>query len=299
MTDCRRLKESSPDDLARALLLAAVDEAAPEDVPAKIARAVGVSLCSASAVVGSKAAAATNATGTSASGTGIAALTKIAIVSGIISGAAVVGVARIAMLGHDRPTAPTASIVPVPTAPMALTAPTVAIDRQVSKNLAPSAGPSAPKQESIPESSETHAHDSNGDLVAHGAPRPTAWAASSGRLKVQSPSRTPSDAVASTLLAPQPEPNVQLEREVAMLDAARDTLAAGQPAPALSILDRYRSEFPEAVLYPESVLLRVRALLAMGQRADAEREAAPLLSKPESRHAEAVRRLLSGKKSPR
>ena len=84
-----------------------------------------------------------------------------------------------------------------------------------------------------------------------------------------------------------------LEREVALLDHARAALAAGQPAQALRELDAYRQQTPRGMLAAESVVLRVKALLAMGQRSAAEREANPLLmSAPQSRHAGRLRELL-------
>ena len=89
------------------------------------------------------------------------------------------------------------------------------------------------------------------------------------------------------------KPASDLEREVAQLDHARATLAAGQPAQALRELDAYRTQTPHGALAAESVVLRVKALLAMGQRSAAEREASPLLmSAPQSRHADRLRELL-------
>ena len=89
------------------------------------------------------------------------------------------------------------------------------------------------------------------------------------------------------------KPASDLEREVALLDHARASLAAGQPAQALRELDAYRQQTPRGMLAAESVVLRVKALLAMGQRSAAEREASPLLiSAPQSRHAGRLRELL-------
>jgi len=88
-------------------------------------------------------------------------------------------------------------------------------------------------------------------------------------------------------------PTGTLEREVAQLDHARAALAAGQPAQALRELDQYRVQSPRGALAAESVVLRVKALLALGQRAAAEVEANPLLlNAPQSRHAERLREIL-------
>jgi hypothetical protein len=90
-----------------------------------------------------------------------------------------------------------------------------------------------------------------------------------------------------------PRPAADLEREVAQLDQARAALAAGQPVQALRELDAYRVQTPRGTLAAESIVLRVQALLALGQRAAAEREASPLLmAAPQSRHAERLRQLL-------
>jgi hypothetical protein len=84
-----------------------------------------------------------------------------------------------------------------------------------------------------------------------------------------------------------------LEREVALLDRARGALAAGQPLVALQALDAYRKEPRRGTLRAESVVLRVKALLALGQRSAAEREARPLINAaPQSRHAVRLRELL-------
>jgi hypothetical protein len=100
-------------------------------------------------------------------------------------------------------------------------------------------------------------------------------------------------ALAAQSAAEKAKPAVELEREVAQLDHARASLAAGQPAAAMQELDAYRTQYPRGVLGAESVVLRVRALLALGQRSAAEREAHPLLlAAPYSRHAERLREIL-------
>jgi len=89
-----------------------------------------------------------------------------------------------------------------------------------------------------------------------------------------------------------------LEREVAQLDHARAALASGQAAQALRELDQYRAQSPRGVLAAESVVLRVKALLALGRRAAAEAEAGPiLLNAPQSRHAERLREILGSSTS--
>jgi hypothetical protein len=60
-----------------------------------------------------------------------------------------------------------------------------------------------------------------------------------------------------------------LAREVSQLDGARRGLAMSDAEAALRALDQYGREFPRGVLLPEATYLRVRALLARGQRAEA------------------------------
>jgi len=106
---------------------------------------------------------------------------------------------------------------------------------------------------------------------------------------------------ARTAASPPPvSPISTLEREVAQLDHARAALAAGHPAQALRELDQYRVQSPRGALAAESVVLRVKALLALGQRAAAEAEASALiLNAPQSRHAERLREILGSGVSPK
>ena len=84
-----------------------------------------------------------------------------------------------------------------------------------------------------------------------------------------------------------------LEREIALLDRASGALASVQPLVALQALDAFRKQTRHGTLQAESVILRVRALLALGQRSAADREARPLINAaPQSRHAVRLRELL-------
>ena len=78
-----------------------------------------------------------------------------------------------------------------------------------------------------------------------------------------------------------------------LLERARTAVAEGQPLVALQALDAYRTHARSGTLRAESVLLRVRALLALGQRSAAEREAMPLIkAAPQSRPAARLRELI-------
>jgi hypothetical protein len=80
-----------------------------------------------------------------------------------------------------------------------------------------------------------------------------------------------------------------LAEEVRALDEARLLLRQGRPAQALALLEGRRA----GVLSAEAAVLRVEALLRSGQRAAAEREAAPIIANnPQGLHAARVRALL-------
>ncbi len=154
-------------------------------------------------------------------------------------------------------------------------------------------------RETNPPSVGRQFNNSNTAQIVANSPRSSANAAAESPT---SPMPPPRAAVSATASFPgddaQPAagkgrtaPN--LEREVAQLDHARAALVAGQPAIALREIDAYRVQNPRGMLAAESVVLRVRALLDMGFRSIAEREAEPLLrTAPQSRHAERLRQIL-------
>lgn len=85
-----------------------------------------------------------------------------------------------------------------------------------------------------------------------------------------------------------------LAEELKRLDAVREALRSGRAADAVAYLDAYRKQFPAGALRTEAVVLRVQALLAAGNRAGAERQAAVLLrAAPEGRYADRIRELLA------
>jgi hypothetical protein len=84
-----------------------------------------------------------------------------------------------------------------------------------------------------------------------------------------------------------------IEREVELLDAVKAKLGAGETAEASTTLDVYDSEFHEGTLRPEATVLRVRTLLARGDRAAAEKIGEDYLSKHATGvHAKRIRALL-------
>ncbi len=64
-------------------------------------------------------------------------------------------------------------------------------------------------------------------------------------------------------------PSDSLGQEMQLLDSARQALGHRDSTAALRLLDRYREQFRSGVLHPESVALRIEALLVRGDRAQA------------------------------
>ena len=84
-----------------------------------------------------------------------------------------------------------------------------------------------------------------------------------------------------------------LDREVALLDAARNALSAGDARRALSLLAAQQRQFPRGSLGPEARLTRVKALLMLGDRAGAEAATRRLeRTRPGGAHASRARQLL-------
>ncbi|MDF2692472.1 MAG: hypothetical protein K0S65_855 [Labilithrix sp.] len=92
----------------------------------------------------------------------------------------------------------------------------------------------------------------------------------------------------------QPVAGSSLHREVELLDAVKRSLRTGTPADAARALDAYDAEFPNGTLKPESGFLRIRVLLAKGDRAAAVALGDELLSRhPNSVHAKRIRAALA------
>lgn len=91
----------------------------------------------------------------------------------------------------------------------------------------------------------------------------------------QPPSAAPSSVLPSSSLA----------AEVQLLDRARAALAASDPRRASALMDQYAASKPSGVLAQEAALLRVRSLLALGDRAGAVQLARRIVrDNPGSRH---------------
>lgn len=91
--------------------------------------------------------------------------------------------------------------------------------------------------------------------------------------------------------APHAAVKPALAAELAALKAAKVSLADGDAASALKLVNDYRRAFPSGRLGQEASVLEVEALLKLGERDKAERLAEPLLS-GQSLYAARLRSLL-------
>jgi hypothetical protein len=95
-------------------------------------------------------------------------------------------------------------------------------------------------------------------------------------------------------LRPASAPSSSLSRELEVLKQAHDALARGNPNGALAALDDYHARFPQGALGAEETVIRVRALLARGDRARATAIAHQFsTAHPDSLYARRVELLVS------
>lgn len=107
------------------------------------------------------------------------------------------------------------------------------------------------------------------------------------------PPSTPTTAVQAPASPPPTVARMDMDAELASLERARAALSSGDPARALSILDRYATRFPHAAMAPEAAVLRIEALVRAGDRSSAQRVAdAFLASNPGSPYAARIRSLV-------
>ena len=119
------------------------------------------------------------------------------------------------------------------------------------------------------------------------APPPASRTSSRPRLRAASPRATPSPAARSR------DGGATLADEVRVLEQAQGALAAGDAAGALKLCDRYQAAFAAGKLAPEETILRVRALLATGDRRRAVDLAQSFVSAhPDSPYATRLRAII-------
>jgi hypothetical protein len=128
------------------------------------------------------------------------------------------------------------------------------------------------------------------------APRPTTTLPSKVEKLAPPPAELPAPgAPAAVRFAPEPAPSSAVVAEVEALDHARAALAGGNPHQALALVASHDAAFPSGILGPEAVVLRVRALVALGDRAQASAVATRFLaSHPNSAQAARLRAIVAG-----
>ncbi|WP_437690280.1 hypothetical protein [Sorangium sp. So ce176] len=189
---------------------------------------------------------------------------------GAVIGAGLLG-AGVALL---RPPAPPSAAPP--SAPPAVTAPPVADEPPPVADEPPPVMP-AP----APSGPVTRAP---GPLQGSASP-------SAAPAAVASPPR-PKGAASRARSAPV-APADALGEQVAMIDRARDALGAGDAAGCLAALDAHDARFPRSAMGEEATVLRIEALIRLGDRARAADLGQRFLaSRPTSPHAAGVRALL-------
>lgn len=288
MTELRPLLESSDDELELALLGAVrADRPSPEGLR-NTALALGLgagaaqSLAAALPLTSSATTAATSAaSGTAGTGGGAAIF---AVTAGTV-GKSLLGGALISFL--------------------ALTTIEATLDGSTNR-AAPPTKASPPAY--VPSQSPPGALPSKMEpvLVEPPVTAPAAPAPGSRRVAQHGPnvatatdSGPPNHAPAKAVFEPVAQPTsaatptaASLAAETRLLDQARGALAAGDPERASRALDTYSSNRPSAILAQEAALLRVRLLLARGQRPAAAELARRIIAQyPESAHADSLRRL--------
>ncbi|WP_437963012.1 hypothetical protein WME76_48305 (plasmid) [Sorangium sp. So ce119] len=163
---------------------------------------------------------------------------------------------------------PAASAQPVATAPPVADEPPAASAQPVT----PAPAPSGPVTRA-PIPLQASASPSPAPAAVASPPRPTGAAS-----RARSAPVAPADA---------------LGEQVAMIDRARDALGAGDAAGCLAALDAHDGRFPRSAMGEEATVLRIEALIRLGDRARAADLGQRFLaSRPTSPHAAGVRALL-------
>ncbi|WP_437952938.1 hypothetical protein WME98_21125 [Sorangium sp. So ce296] len=275
MTDPKRLGEEETTEFERALLRSWKRESPPASARARALAIAGLAVGTSAAPGAPAAPGASAAPAPKAAAGKLLSLAKWSL--GAAIGVGLVG-AGVALL---RPSAPS-SAAATSSEPPAVSAPPTA-----GEPPAVSAPPVAPAPAPAPSEPATRAPI---PVQASAPPGPApAAAASPPRPKSAAP-RSRSAPVAST---------DTLGEQVAMIDRARDALGAGDAAGCLSALDAYDRRFPRSAMGEEATVLRIEALIRLGDRARAADLGQRFLaSRPTSPHAAGVRALLGATTEP-
>jgi hypothetical protein len=259
MSNPRRLLATGADDFERRLLRSADEDAPDKGARARVVVALGVATTATATTSASAGASATGAASMVGAGSKVAAVALlkwagVAVLAAGTTTAIVLGVRPHAM----APGATTQNVPPTRASSEPSASVPVALPEPPSVALTPVAEP-AHEAQALPQP-----RDRNGNPT-----HPTRHAGAVGPLPVVTPF---ADEPRSALGVPPATPAASaLADEVASLDAARDELRAQRPRAAIRALDTYSSRFPGGVLAPEAVVVRIEALVALGDRTQADR----------------------------
>lgn len=259
--DPRRLMDDAPNDLLRAMLEAAREEAPSDASMKRTMVAVGAG----AAVLGSGVAA-------SAGSAGVAAASTAKIGAGTTTAGLFFKWAGVGLATGLAAAGVTESVL----APLPTTRAKVVVEEKA---------PPAPRAKAahIAQPTEAQAFEVVAEQVA---PMP--------ELPLEKPApSSPKPAARIPRLEPIAEAPSLLAEEVRALDRARAKLAQGEPSQALSILDAYDRALPHRTLEPEALYLRAEALVELGDlRAAASVAQRLVAAKPHGPHARRARAII-------
>jgi TolA-binding protein len=248
----------SADEFERDLL-----RSAEADHPSRARRARGL------AALGLTAAATTASTTAAGTGLGASAAATASKVGGLFFvkwvGIAVVAVAASAGTAHMLRSRAGPSVVenkPAPAPPVASEQCASLAAAQPTASVQSLAIPLVQPERQEPAERPAHAKPA-GVVGAQTIVDPAASTLAADEASAQAPSQPP--AVSA------PQRSDTLAEEIVALDEARSALRDRQPARALAAIDDYARRFPGGMLGQEAAVLRIEALMAKGDRAEAAR----------------------------
>lgn len=308
MSEPRRLLEDAGDcDLTRAMLRSARDDAPSPEARRKtlVALGLGGSVIAAGTTASAASAASAVTTGGASATTvvsaGGAALVKWAGI-GVLGGLLTLGGVQLAQI-HGAASAPAAPVA----ARVRHGAAVRAISQKVSASTSIEArageeraletrGQGAPRDEAAapPPAPDADAEPAIGDRRAEPAERPAARPRAGAQAAARAEAERASTEGA-TRTAPSAAPAQQtLADEVAVLDRAREALAAGDPQRAFAALEKHDGQFAGGLLGPEAEVLRVEAAALRGDSVEVQRFANQFFARyPDSPLIGRVRKIVS------
>jgi hypothetical protein len=270
MKDPQRFLESEGGELERELLESATHDVGSARAYRRVRAAVGAGVA---LTAGAEAGAATSlATGKAAIGAMPALVAKWLAV-GAATGAAIAGTTTVALSPAQPPVAVERAEAPRAGPPPPVRADTTPRARFSESARNPTTSP------------ETGGFEARGTRVPTSpvrspplSPRISKPVLESSGTITPAP-RAPNAATFAPASAAAPKPSAApvrargLAEEVALVDAARAALTRSDATTALALTVRHGAEYPKGALILDVAVLRIRALLMTGRRAEAEREA--------------------------